>query len=70
MHALYEKKIFGFEQVQDIVNEYYKNPESVLKKLGIEWKKILITELDISLLGIIIISLSKLFIFVVLNPIL
>ena len=36
MHALYEKKIFGFEQVQDIVNEYYKNPESVLKKLGIE----------------------------------
>ena len=36
MYALYESKTFGFEKVQSIINQYYKNPESVLKKFGIE----------------------------------
>jgi len=36
IYALYRKKIFGFEEVQKIINEYYKKPLLVLQKLGIE----------------------------------
>jgi len=30
--ALYKKRIFDFSTVQKIINEYYKNPDSVIKK--------------------------------------
>ncbi|MDO8622698.1 MAG: type II/IV secretion system ATPase subunit [archaeon] len=36
IYNLYEKKIFEFKKVQDIVNEYYKKPEQVLREYGIE----------------------------------
>jgi len=29
---LFKRKIFNFEEVQNIINEYYKNPEAVMKK--------------------------------------
>ena len=32
LFALYKKKIFDFETVQRIINEYYKSPETVLSK--------------------------------------
>ena len=32
---LYKRKIFDYDSVQKIINEYYKNPESVLKNYGI-----------------------------------
>jgi len=35
IYRLYEKKVFGFKKFQEIVNEYYKNPELVLKQFGI-----------------------------------
>jgi flagellar protein FlaI len=35
LHKLAQKNIFRFEEVQKIINEYYKNPEEVLKKFGI-----------------------------------
>ena len=35
MHQLRQNKVFKFEHVQDIINEYYKKPESVLKRFGI-----------------------------------
>ena len=35
LNELVNKKIFGFEQVGSMINEYYKNPVSVLNKLGI-----------------------------------
>ncbi|MEK6833696.1 MAG: type II/IV secretion system ATPase subunit [Nanoarchaeota archaeon] len=36
LYQIYQKKIFKFEEVQDIVNEYYKKPAEVLKKFGVE----------------------------------
>jgi flagellar protein FlaI len=36
IYQLYKKKIFKFEEVQEIVTKYYKKPEEVLKELGIE----------------------------------
>lgn len=36
IYKLYQKRMFEFEKVQDIINEYYKKPEQVLKKFGIE----------------------------------
>ncbi len=35
LYELYRRKIFKFKEVQDIVLEYYKKPENVLKKFGI-----------------------------------
>jgi hypothetical protein len=35
IYALYKKKIFGFEEVQKIISEYYKRPQEVLKRFGI-----------------------------------
>jgi len=32
---MYRKGIFNFEQVQRIINEYYRNPREVLRKLGL-----------------------------------
>ena len=36
IYGLYRKKIFKFNEVQNIINEYYKKPEEVLKKFGVE----------------------------------
>ncbi|PIO08617.1 secretion system protein E [Candidatus Pacearchaeota archaeon CG10_big_fil_rev_8_21_14_0_10_34_12] len=35
IYTLYRKKFFGFKQFQEVVNEYYKKPEEVLKKYGV-----------------------------------
>ena len=32
---MYKRKIFNFSDVQDIINQYYKTPERVLKEFGI-----------------------------------
>jgi flagellar protein FlaI len=34
--AMVERKVFGFDEFQKEINEYYKNPEAVLIKYGIE----------------------------------
>ncbi|MBS3081992.1 Flp pilus assembly complex ATPase component TadA [Candidatus Pacearchaeota archaeon] len=36
LYALYQKKIFGFEDVRKIITDYYQNPKKVLQKFGIE----------------------------------
>ena len=36
LYNLYEKKIFKFDEVQSIVNEYYKRPDVILKRYGVE----------------------------------
>jgi hypothetical protein len=35
IYKLYQEKIFTFEKFQEVINEYYKNPEDVLKKFKI-----------------------------------
>jgi flagellar protein FlaI len=35
LNELTKRKIFGFKDVQDIINHYFKDPESVLKAFGI-----------------------------------
>jgi flagellar protein FlaI len=35
LYKLYEQKIFGFKEVQDIINEYYKKPQEVLNRFKI-----------------------------------
>ena len=35
IYQLYKKKIFKFEDVQEIITHYYKKPEDVLKQLGL-----------------------------------
>jgi flagellar protein FlaI len=35
IYEMYRRKIFEFNDVQRIVNEYYKNPAGVLKSLGL-----------------------------------
>lgn len=32
---MYRRKIFGFAEVQDIIQEYYKRPENVMKRFGL-----------------------------------
>jgi flagellar protein FlaI len=36
LYRLYRSKIFSFSEVQSIVNEYYKRPQEVLKRYGID----------------------------------
>ncbi len=36
LHYLYQNKIFGYEEIQNLINEYYKKPEQVLKRFGIQ----------------------------------
>jgi len=36
IYKMYQKKIFRFEEVQEIVNRYYKKPLEVLKEFGVE----------------------------------
>ena len=33
--ALHKKKVFGFEDIQKVINDYYKNPADVLKEYGV-----------------------------------
>jgi flagellar protein FlaI len=35
IYEMYRRKIFDFNETQKIINEYYKNPEVVLKQFGI-----------------------------------
>ena len=35
LYKMYENKIFDFEEVQEIINEYYKKPQETLKKFDI-----------------------------------
>jgi len=36
LYNLYNQKIFGFDEMRKIINTYYKSPELVLKKYGVE----------------------------------
>lgn len=36
IYKLYQRKIFKFKDVQEIVNQYYKKPLEVLRKFGVE----------------------------------
>jgi len=36
IYKMYKNKTFRFEEVQEIVNRYYKKPEQVLKEFGVE----------------------------------
>jgi len=36
IYRIYEEKIFDFREIQRIINEYYKKPKEILKKLGLE----------------------------------
>ena len=36
LYILYQRKIFDFEKVGEIINEYYKKPDAVLKEFGIQ----------------------------------
>ena len=35
LFILYQRKIFGFDQISKVINDYYKNPEAVLKAYGV-----------------------------------
>jgi hypothetical protein len=36
IHKLHQNKIFDFNKVQEIINEYIKRPEEILRKFEIE----------------------------------
>jgi len=36
LYQIYQKKIVKFEEVQEIINEYYKRPLEILRKFGVE----------------------------------
>ena len=36
VYKLYQEKLFSFRKFQEIVNEYYKDPDYILKKFGIQ----------------------------------
>ena len=36
LYKMYQQKLFNFLEVQEIINEYYKKPEEVLKKFNIQ----------------------------------
>ena len=36
LYALYQKRIFSFDDMKNLVNDYYRNPEMVLKRFGVE----------------------------------
>jgi len=35
IYELFKRKIFDFDTVQKIVNEYYKNPANIMKQFGL-----------------------------------
>ncbi len=39
LYALFQNKVFAYDEVQRIINDYAKMPEIILKKYGIESKK-------------------------------
>jgi len=36
LYELFRRKVFGFEEVQHILNEYYKNPDGILAEFGLK----------------------------------
>lgn len=36
LYNLYQNKIFGFEQFQEVITQYYKKPKEILRKYGVE----------------------------------
>ena len=36
LYSMYTRKIFEFEKVQEIINEYYKKPDKILRDFGIQ----------------------------------
>lgn len=38
IYQMFRRKIFGFNEIQKIINEYYKNPNAVLKRFGISYQ--------------------------------
>ena len=36
LYELFRRKILGFDEIENIVNEYYKNPAAVLQRFGIK----------------------------------
>ncbi len=36
LYNLFKQRVFGFNQIQEIVTEYYKKPDQVLKKYGVQ----------------------------------
>ena len=36
LYNLFKQRVFGFNQIQEIVTEYYKKPDEVLKKYGVQ----------------------------------
>jgi len=36
IYKLYQNKIFKFEEVQEVINRYYKKPEEILRKFNVE----------------------------------
>jgi hypothetical protein len=36
LFEMQKRKTFGYEEIQKLINEYYKNPKSVLSKFGIQ----------------------------------
>lgn len=37
LFELYKRKIFGFDEIGSIINEFYKNPAEILNRYGITW---------------------------------
>ena len=35
LYELYKKKVFDFDEIQKVINDYYKNPAEVVNKYGI-----------------------------------
>ena len=36
IYNLYQNKVFGFEQFQEVITQYYKQPKEILRKYGVE----------------------------------
>ena len=36
LYKVYQSNVFKFEEVQELINEYYKKPQEILKKFGVE----------------------------------
>lgn len=36
LYSMFQKKVFGYEEVQRVINDYSKNPKEVLKRFGVE----------------------------------
>ena len=36
IYSLYQNKVFGFEEFQDVITQYYKKPKEILMKYGVQ----------------------------------